>query len=460
MQRILLFWWINEFIVILWTMNLNREILRLTLPAIATNVTIPLLGLADTAIAGHLGSSEAMASVSIGALMFNVVFWLFGFIRMGTTGLTAQAYGGGSSHKTKEVLVRALTLSALIGIGLILFSPWLQRLLSFVISAEPAVAQRASLYFSICIWASPALLGIMTVSGWLLGMQNTVIPMWISIIVNLLNICVSLVLVVGFGIGYQGIAIGTLAANWIGIAIAILWTRKFASITGKLLSLRTLLQGSGLRRFFTVNTDIFFRSACIMAVSLACGAFGARIGAVTVAANAVLLQFFSFFSYFMDGIAFTAEAMSGRFAGAGDKLMFHRSVKYLLGWSAATASIFFLIYYFGFDIIIRLVTDNAEVIEKCGEYRIFILLLPPATVGAFIFDGFFIGLTATRRMLVVTACAAALFFAVCLFSKGSFSFPDNSTIWTAFLLYLLLRGVLLALLSPSVFSLRQKLPSI
>lgn len=434
-------------------MNLNREILRLAGPAIVSNIAVPLLGLSDTTIAGHLGSEDALAAIGAGAMMVNASFWLFGFLRMGTTGIAAQAYGQGRLDQAMATLGRSFWLAAAIGLALLALHVPLRSLLLAMMAPPGPSADLASIYFTTVIFSAPAILCSMSVLGWLLGMQNTSLPMAISIVPNILNIALSLTFVFGCGLGFKGIALGTLCSNWFSLALALILAARFARGKGCRLSLSLRSGGafdlSGLGKFFKVNTDIFFRSACIMAVTLSVTAFGARLGPLTLAANAVMMQFFTLFSYFMDGFAFTGEALCGRFAGemqrdaARGRKMLMRSVRALLWWSAGCAAFFFVAYLAAGMRIASLITDEPEVLDFISRHFTFLVAIPPLTVAAFIFDGFYIGLTRTRKMLVVTAIATALFYAVCL-CRGTL--PTNPQLWTSFLSYLLCRGALLAAL--------------
>ena len=432
-------------------MNLNREIVRLSVPAIVSNVTVPLLGLVDTAIAGHLGSGRYLAAMVLGSSMLNMVFWLFGFLRMGTSGLSAQAYGASDDRALREVFTRSFLLACLAGVLTLACSRPLCALLLRVLAPESDCAAEAAGYYMTCVWGAPALLATMSVSGWLLGMQNTFWPMVIAISVNVINILTSVLLVYGFGFGFEGVALGTACANWAGLLLALVIARRFRRGAPLWCAPGAVFRGGMLWRFFRINTDIFFRSACVMAVSLGVTAFGARLGDTTLAANGVMMQFFVLFSYFMDGFAFTGEALCGRFAGAGDALMLRRAVRALLLWSAGTAVFFTLLYLFASRPIATLLTDAADVLAEVGRMRWWVVAIPPVTVAAFIFDGVFIGLTATRRMLAVTATAAAVFFGTCLLApslRGGTT--DNALLWTAFLAYLFTRGALLAMLTPGL----------
>ena len=436
-------------------LRLNREILRLTIPAIISNITMPLMGLCDTGVSGHLGSEVYIGAIAVGTMMQNVVFWLFGFLRMGTTGMTAQHYGADDYDGCRRVFSRSVLLGVSIGLAIVLMHSPLRRLLLMLIGPEGEVAEYASQYFNICIWGAPFMLATMAMQGWLLGMQTTLLPMVVTIVVNLLNITLSLVFVYGFDMGFSGVAYGTLTASCVGTPLAYLMSKIQSKKRGLWTTLREVFDAAGIGRFFKVNSDIFLRSMCIMAVSMSVTAIGARLGAMTLAANAIIIQFYIFFSYCMDGFAFTGEALCGRFAGAGDGAALHRSVRLLLMWSGVMAIMFMSAYLIGYKEIISLLTDRADVIAMIEKYRMWILTLPLFSVLAFIYDGFFIGLTATRRMLVVTAISAATFFGICfLHFDGTFSvgLPDNDTMWAGFVTYLLLRGLLLASQSRTVFT--------
>lgn len=433
-------------------MRINREIIRLSVPAILSNITVPLLGLCDTAIAGHLGADSYIGAIAVGSMMINVTFWLFGFLRMGTTGITAQAFGANDTAALRTVFSRAVTLGAAIGILLIALMYPLRETLLALISPDDPIRGLASRYYTIVLMSAPALLATNAVQGWLFGMQTTLIPMIVAIATNVINIATSLTLVLVFQTGFIGVAVGTLAANWLGLILALILARRKAG--GKLwIPFREVLgDREGLGRFFRVNSDIFFRSAAIMAVSLGITAIGSRLGALTLAVNAVMMQFFNFFSFFMDGLAFTAEALTGRFAGARDFPMLRRSRNALLWWSAAMAAVFFLIYFFASDPIVALITDSPTVRADIRNYHLWLSLIPPLTVAAFIFDGFYIGLTATRAMLVATVISALVFFGICFIHADGIALPDNGRLWTAFLVYLASRGAILAAISPRVFS--------
>lgn len=432
----------------------DRAILRLALPAIASNITVPLLGLCDTAITGHLGSEIYLAAVAAGGTIFNVILWLCGFLRMGTTGLTAEALGSQKKGATNIIFWRSISLAAILGLLVIIIREPLLDLFMGIISPGEETSKAASLYFSICAWGIPPLLITLSINGWFIGMQDTMRPMLISISMNLFNVAASLIAVYGINAGFAGVAYGTLTANWAGLILATSVVFAYSKKVSLKPDLKRIIRGGGYGKFFRVSTDLFLRSACIMGVSLSVTAIGARMGDLTMAVNTIMLQFFLFFSYFMDGFSFAGEALIGKNAGAGDFPSLHSMSRRLLLWSAVMASAFLIIYFSGSDIITSVLTDVGKIREGVKNMKAFIWILPPIAVWAFIFDGFFIGLTATRRMFVTTLIAILTFGAIISLGFINHSFDDKSAgnmiLWTAFLSFLGVRGVGLAIQFPRI----------
>lgn len=444
--------------------SLDRDILRLSIPAVVSNITVPLLGLSDTAIAGHLGSPLFLGAMGVGATMINLSFWLFGFLRAGTTGLTAQAWGRGDAAGVSGVFCRAIVLAALIGLWLVVLRYPLSDFLTGVIAPEPAVRDLAREYYRICILAAPAQLCIMVMSGWMVGMQSTLWPMVVAIVTNAVNIPLSFSLVFGAGMGFEGIAAGTVAAQWTGVLVALLavrhmWKLSFgrASVrrgTSLLAGMRALLHTGGMKGFFSVNSNLFVRSGFIMAVTVAMTAYGGRIGPLALAVNAVMMQMFLFFSFFADGVAYAAEAMAGSLAGAGRWKALRFTAARILYWGGVLAVVFTLVYFIGGSPLARLLTESPDVRTALADMRWWYAAIPAVSILAFLFDGFYIGLTHTGSMLAVTALSAALFFGIMLARpEGPLT---NPRLWFAFLAYLLLRGLLLASLFPRTLHLMTK----
>lgn len=419
-------------------MNINREILRLAVPAIVTNITVPLLGLVDTTIAGHLGTAEYIGALAVGSMMFNMIYWNFAFLRMGTSGLTAQAFGADNSDESVKILIRAASLGAFIGILILLLQVPIEWISLKAIKPSPEVTEYAKEYFRICIWGAPALLIVMGIKGWFIGMQNSTYPMIIAIAVNIINILASLCAVFVLKIGFKGIAYGTVTAEYSGLIISFfILSRSYKEVFRKL-SLKGSLRFKEMKRFFNVNSDIFIRSLCLMSVTLVFVSIGARSGNIILAVNALIMQLFILFSYFMDGFAFAAEALVGRFEGAGEKASMNKCIKHLFKWGFIVMALFIVVYGFGNELIFKILTNEQVIINAALDYSLWSILIPVAGVSAFIWDGIFIGLTATRQMLYSLFIASAFFFGVYFIVPGA---PDNNRLWLAFIVYLAMRGV-------------------
>ena len=431
--------------------KINRAILRLALPAIFSNITVPLLGLSDTFISGHLGAERYLAAIAAGTVLVNSLYWLFGFLRMGTTGLTAEAFGRNDLLLRRRVFTMSFLLAFSLGLLLMILSVPLSRMLLWIMEPEPATASLAGEYFRISILAAPAFLATMTVTGWMIGSQNTLYPMITAITVNIINITLSMTFVFGMKLGFYGVALGTCIANWSGLLIALLLARHLAAADQLWAPLKGLWKAMDMRRFFRVNSDLMLRSACIMAVLFAMTTFAGRMGDSVLARNAVLMQFFMFFSYFMDGFAYAGEALCGRFAGAADPSGIYRTVKGLMIWAVIMTVVFTAIYFFFLTPVTALLTDEASVINGVSALKWVAVGIPVISAAAFIFDGVYIGMTATSRLLLATLAAMILFFLTMLpylLGRDLMILPDR-LLWCAFLIFLLTRGVSLAILLPS-----------
>lgn len=419
--------------------GLTRAIAALAFPAIVTNITVPLLGLCDIAIAGHKGGAAFIASLAVATQMFNMAYWLFGFLRMGSSGLTAQAFGAGDSRRTAVVALRAISIAVVAGALIIALQRPLSSLILAAMDVDPATAAMARRYFDIVVWGAPAVLSTYALTGWFIGMQDTRVPMAVSIAADVVNIGLSVALVFGLGWSIEGVATGTLVAQWVSFAAAL------TVCVRRLPALRPLwadiFRGDGIRLFFRVNADIFLRTLCLIAVTLWFTRSGARQGAVMLAVNALLMQLFTLFSYFMDGFAFSAEALVGRAVGAADRHSLRRTVAAEFRIGAVVAAIFTALYYFLGNEFLAVLTDDAGVISAAGPYLPWAVAIPFAGFAAFVGDGIVIGATMTRSLLRAMAGAMIAFFAVYLLAIGPLG---NNGLWLAFLTYLATRGLVLA----------------
>ena len=419
---------------------MDRRILRLAVPSILANITTPLLALIDTAIAGHLGSERYLAAIAVGGVMFNMLYWFFSFLRAGTSGLSAQACGAGDPSASALVLGRSLLVALTAGALMILFQEGIFKMMVWFLEAKPPVSSLASVYFHLLICGAPAVLGNYAMAGWFLGMQNSRMMLWVSLIINVVNIVTSLTLVYLLDMGIAGIAAGTLVAQWTGFGAGFLFLKGYRMPRPKWAD---IFRWNELRRFFSVNVDVMLRTVCLIAVTLWFTRAGSVQGPLILAVNTLLMQLFLLFSYMMDGVAFAGEALVGRYVGARDLQHVHLCVKRLFVWGAAWALLFTLVYFLGGEGILDLLSDDAGVRSAAHEYFVWALTIPLAGFAAFAWDGVYIGATLTRRLLVSMAGACATFF---LLYYMLVPVMHNHGLWLAFIAYLAMRGILQTLL--------------
>ena len=427
----------------------NREILQIALPSIVSNITVPLLGLIDAAIVGHLGAASYIGAIAVGGMLFNIIYWIFGFLRMGTSGMTSQAYGQKDEAETMRILARSMGVGMLIALALIILQYPIERIAFTLMKATPEVERLASLYFRICIWGAPAVLGLYSISGWCIGMQNSRFPMYVAITQNIVNILASLALVYGFGMKIEGVAIGTLVAQYAGLLMAAwLWTSHFKRLL-PYIQLQTLLAKGAIRRFFQVNRDIFFRTLCLVAVTMYFTSAGAAQGEVILAVNTLLMHFFTFFSYIMDGFAYAGEALVGKHLGANDRPALRQMVHQLFVWGIVLSLVFTLVYGIGGKVFLGLITNEQSVITASSAYFYWVLAIPLTGFAAFLYDGIFIGATATRWMLYAMSIATTAFFLIYYGFRGAMG---NHALWLAFIIYLALRGIVQGFLGRKILN--------
>ena len=422
----------------------NKEILRLALPSIVSNITVPLLGLADLTIVGHIGNENYIGAIAIGSMIFNIMYWILGFLRMGTSGMTSQAYGRKVWEEAIRVLFRALTIGVGMGVIFIICQSVIEWIMICAMNTPESSLPLVHSYFHIVIWGAPAMLGLYGLNGWFIGMQNT--KMLIAIVQNLINIFASLLFVFGVGWKIEGVASGTLIAQWSGFLIALFFVHRglknktfYTSPTITQLSFSlfksTLTHIEAWQRFFSVNRDIFLRTLCLVAVNL----LFTSAGALILSVNTLLMTMFTLFSYFMDGFAYAGEALSGKLYGANNKSGFMQMVHSLFRFGGIMVILFTAIYTLSGKNFLHLLTDNSSVICASLPYLVWTYFIPLTGVAGFIYDGIFIGMTETKGMLITSAIAMVCFFAFYYIAKP---YWENNALWIAFLLFLSLRGIL------------------
>ncbi len=409
-------------------MQLNRQILKLALPSILANITISLVGMADMAVAGHLEGSDAttaaslLGGVAIGTTLFDLVYWCFGFLRSGTGGLTAQAFGRGDCRSSAEALCRALYIALGSGAALILLQrPILQGAFLFI-ECSQQVRSLAERYFMIRIWAAPATLSLFAFKGWFIGMQDSVRPMVTDLLVNGANIAGSILLCFGLpginGMGFDGVALGTVTAQWIGLAFALAMVVRHYRGTFAGYNYREAFKGP-LRPYFAMNRDLFIRSLGFIAVYIGFTVISARYTDTMLAVSSIMMKLLLIFSYFTDGFAYAGEALAGRFVGERSREGLRCTVKTLFKWCFALSLLFIAVYRALGTELLRLMTGDEAVIEAGREFLPWLMAMPLIGCPAFLWDGIYMGATASRELRNATVLCAAGFFAAWFIGIGA-----------------------------------------
>lgn len=426
---------------------MHRQILRLAIPSIVSNITVPLLGIADTAIAGHLNAASAssIGALSVGVAIFNLLYWTFSFLRMGTTGITAQHFGANNTAFCAETLLRAWGTALLAGGLFLLFRHPLGTLTINLInqSSDPQIQADIYTYFNIRIWAAPATISLYALNGWYIGMQNTRTPMLIAILQNVMNVVCSWFFALRLGMGIAGVALGTVAAQYFSLLLAagclLPYRRLFVGIR-----LRNVLNKAAWLRFATINRDILLRTLCLIVVFTFFTSVSSSNDPSTLAANAILLHFFYFFSYFSDGFAYAAEALVGKFIGEGNPRQLQHCIRQLLWWTTGLAVVFSVLYGVAWRPIAAVFTNSEGLFDQLARYAPWAAIVPLAGTLAFLFDGIMVGSTQGKVLRNAMFVATLAFFAA---YYGLHNILSNHALWIAFCLFLLLRGVMQYLFS-------------
>nr|WP_245641407.1 MATE family efflux transporter [Paraburkholderia bannensis] len=418
----------------------HRRVLMLAFPIVLANLTQPILGAVDTAVAGHLGSAADLGGVALGGLFFNFVFWGFGFLRMGTTGLVAQSHGAGDLAALRLNVVRAMLLAFGIGALILLVQAPLIRYALELIGGSDEVQRNAQSYCHARIGSAPFALANYVVLGYLLGTQRVRIALAAQVLINLVNVIAVLAFVYGFGWGIAGIGAATATADTVGFVFgaAVLWRLRPRGLAP--LAWHSLTEAAALKRLVVINRDIFLRTMCLLGSFAWFAHVGARQGDAVLAANALLLNFQTFMAYGLDGFAHAAEALVGAAIGARDRHAFRQAVKVNLLWSALGALGFSLVYWAGGAWIIDKLTDQPAVRAAALSFLPWAALSPLVSVWGFLLDGVFIGATRTRELMQAMAVSLAIFLVASWTLVGPFG---NHGLWVALLIFMAARGLTL-----------------
>ena len=430
--------------------NLNKQILSLAIPNTISNLSVPMLSAVDTALMGRLENEQYLGAIAIGGIIFSFVYWGFGFLRMGVTGLTAQAYGAKDAKESTLILKRAAIVGLLIGLLLIVVQPLIAALSFYLMDAGAEVEQLARSYFHIRIYAAPATLTLHVFHGWFLGMQNAKYPMFLAIVVNLLNLVLNLVFVKVLMMTSDGVALGTVIAQYFGLLCTVgLFLRKYRHLWDGW-HLKGVLNLPALKRFFRISGDIFIRTLSV----LFCHAFftskAAALSDTALAINTILLQFIHILAYGIDGFAFAVESLVGRYKGAREITNLKRSVRYSFWWVLLLSAGFSLVFGLLGTKLLYFFTNKTDLLIGARPYLIWIAIAPPINSVAYIWDGVFIGATASTPMRNSMLASTVVFLFAYVLLKGL----GNHGLWLALTLFSIARGATLTALAPKhIFSL-------
>jgi MATE family multidrug resistance protein len=421
---------------------MNKRILRLAIPNVISNITVPLLGLISTRIAGGIGGDDTIAAVASGSAILSFIYWNCAFIRMGASGLTAQAYGSRNFEECANILVRSMLIAMLLAAMLLIFQRPLGHFGMRIMGNDHTYGLIGA-YFFARIWAAPATVSHFAIAGWFIGMQNSRTPMVIAISINVLGAVFSWLLVSFGGMGVEGIGYGILVAQYVGLTLAwALWWRFYRRFL-KYVNWRAVFDLKPLLRFFNVNKDIFIRTLCNTAV-YTFFPFISRADSTMQTTNNILIQLFTLFSYIQDGLAYAAEALVGRFIGAKNRPALRESILKMLWWSAGIAVTFVCVYLvFWRDILLSFGASH-KAVELAGHYIGWVMVVPLLGFAPFLMDGIFIGATRTDILRNTMLIATAIFFGVYYGFEGTLG---GTALWLAFVVYIAIRGVLQLLMS-------------
>ena len=418
----------------------HRQVWQLALPMIIANISTPLLGLVDTAVMGHLDNANFLAAVAISGLIFNFLFWGFGFLRMGTSGISAQAFGANDSLELKAVLFRAILLALSISLFILISQQAIATFSFYLINSHDSIELLAKQYFYIRIWSAPATLCQYVILGWFLGHQNTKSPLFIVLTTNLCNISLDLLFVVQYGMHTEGVALASVLAEYTGLIVAVLLLIKNMPHCSRSLSWSSLFQLDKITAMLLINSHLFVRTLCLIFTFSFFTVQGEKFGSAILAANAVLMNFQTFMAYALDGFAHAAEALTGRALGAKNKVLFQQSIKTTGLWSLLLAILFTLLFYYAGKNIINALTHLSVVREHAYEYLPWLIILPLISFASFLMDGVFIGATLSRQMRDgILFSLFIVFLPVWHYAQPM----GNHGLWLALTLFMLTRSVIM-----------------
>ena len=424
----------------------HRRILNIAVPVVLGNITVPLLGLVDTGVVGQMGLATPIGAVGIGAVILTGLYWIFGFLRMGTTGFAAQAIGAGDGAENASILIRALGIAAMGGLAIIILQTPLFAFGFWLSPASNEVEVLARAYMQIRVWSAPFLIATFAMTGWLVAAERTRDILVIQLLMNGVNIGLDLLFVLGLGWGVQGVAVATVIAEISGCGLG-LWYCRAAFEGAPWRDHARLLDSAKLKRFASVNADIMIRSLLLQSIFMSFLFFGAGYGDTRLAANHILLQFLTVTAHAMDGFAFAAESLVGQAMGAKKRAAFRRAAVLVSCWCFGAGLLLALMFWVFGGTIIDWLTTASDVRRAARDYLFYMALTPLLSAAPFMLDGIFIGATRTRDMRNMMVMSTVIYFAAVLILAPVF---DNHGLWIALLISFAARGITLGWKYPAL----------
>ncbi|NCB19160.1 MAG: MATE family efflux transporter [Bacteroidia bacterium] len=422
---------------------MNRKVLKLAGPSILANITVPLVGMVDVAIAGRLGDAASIGAIAVATMLFDLLYWNMGFLRVGTGGLAAQAYGRRDFRDAFRVLVQALGTALTAALFIWVIQIIYLETAFLIVDTSPSTEQFARTYFNIRIWAAPATLSLFVFKGWFIGMQNTISPMVVDVTVNVTNLLASIFFALGLNMGIAGIALGTLAAQYIGLILAMALMYIYYRKLFHYIRIRGNLKIRQMKSFFVLNGNLFIRSTSLLLVYAGFTGLSAKYGDNLLAVSTIMMKLMLLYSYFIDGFAYAGEALTGRYIGAKDPNSLKKAIKVLFVWTFIIAFVSTIAYAFADESLFRLMTNNEEVIMTARQFFPWLLVVPLFSCVAFILDGIFIGATASAAIRDTMLVSAGSFFAVYYVFQGNIGLH---ALFAAYMMHLIVRTVMMSLL--------------
>lgn len=425
--------------------RINNSVLRLAVPSILANITVPLVGMVDLGVAGRLGDAVAIGAMAISTMLFDLLYWNMGFLRIGTGGMVAQAYGRRDLREAPKILTQGLTTALVFAFLILLFQYLYAELALKLIPCSDRCAQLTREYFYIRIWAAPATLSLFVFKGFFIGMQNTVSPMLADILVNVLNLVLSILFAIHLDMGFRGIAYAVTLAQYSGLVLCLVLMAVYYRKLFKYIELLAALKMKELKRFFAVNYNLFIRSLCFLGIYAGFTSFSTAYGDEILAVNTIMMKLLLLYSFILDGFAYAGEALAGKYIGAQDKKLLHISIRMTFRWGLIVAVLSTVAYVFGSGYLVRVLTDNKQVIASSAQFYHWLWIMPAISVVAFVWDGIFVGATSTSHIRNCMLLAVSGFF-IAYFALENLLGVE--ALYVAFMLHLAIRSVVMWLGAP------------